>query len=127
MAALTKAKPPRTQDGVQFSDPVAASTKIFEGALVALDSSGNAVNATGSLTNVRGVAMATIDNTAGSAGDVRVETRKGVFLFAQTGLDRTDIGTDVKVTDNQTVGGSANAVAGELVDLGPEGAWVRVL
>lgn len=126
MAALTKNKPPRTRDGIGFSDPVAADTLIREGALVALDASGNAVNATASTEVIRGVAMREADNTDGSAGDVRVETRKGVFLFANNALDRTDIETSVKVTDNQTVGGAGDAVAGTLVDVDDAGAWVRI-
>lgn len=126
MAALTKNKPPRTRDGVGFGDPVAADTRIFEGALVALDASGNAINATASTANIRGVAMREANNTDGAAGDLLVETRKGVFLFANNGLDRTDIGTVVKVTDNQTVGGAGSANAGTLVDLDDAGAWVRI-
>ena len=126
MPALTKNKPPRTRDGIGFSDPVAATTRIFEGALVALDASGNAVNATASTANIRGVAMHEADNTTGAAGDIRVQTRKGVFLFANNGLTRANIGTAVRVTDNQTVGGAGTAVAGILVDLDENGAWVRV-
>lgn len=126
MTALTKNKAPSNIDGIQFADPVAASESIFMGALVALDASGNAINATASTTNVRGVAMAQADNANGAAGDIKVEVRKGPFLFANNGLDRTDIGTDVKVTDNATVGGAGTAVAGKLVDLGPEGAWVQI-
>lgn len=126
MAALTKNKPPRTRDGVGFSDPVAADTRIYEGALYALDASGNAVNATASTANIRGVAMAEANNTGGAAGDRRVEGRKGVFHFANNGLDRTDIGATVRVTDNQTVGGAGTAVAGMLVDIDAGGAWVRI-
>ena len=126
MAALTKNKPPRSREGTGFNDPVAANTRIFEGALVALDASGNAVNATASTTNIRGVAMAEADNTGGAAGAVRVETRKGVFLFGNNGLTRANIGSTVRVTDNDTVGGAGTAVAGTLVDLDGAGAWVRI-
>lgn len=126
MADLVKNRTPVSQDGVQFSDPVAAAVRIFQGALVALDAAGDAVNASSATTNVRGVAMHGVDNTEGAAGDHRIETRKGVFKFANNGLTRADIGTDVNVTDNQTVGGAGPAVAGKLVDVDASGAWVRI-
>lgn len=127
MTALTANKAPTNRAGVEFSDPVAADTRIFRGALVALDASGNAIPATTSTANIRGVAMAEADNTGGAAGDVAVGTAKGVFHFKQTGLDRTDIGADVYVGDDQTVAASGTTnVAGKLEDLDAAGAWVRI-
>lgn len=45
MTALTKDRNTKRRDGVQYSDPVAASTKVFAGALVCINASGFAVPA----------------------------------------------------------------------------------
>lgn len=126
MAALTKNKAPTSRDNTSHSAPVAASTRIFRGALVALDSAGNAVPATAAGNPAFGVALHEANNTGGAAGDLVVELRKGTFLFANNGLDRTDVGSVVKVTDDQTVGGAGAANAGTLVDVAAGGAWVRI-
>lgn len=129
MADLTKARSTAelASRGTTFVDPVAAATKIFEGAMVALDASGNAIPAAPASTTMRGVAVATADNTDGAAGAASVTIKRGVFLFNQTGLDRTDIGTMVKVSDDNTVGGAGALVAGKLLDIEPAGAWVEIL
>jgi hypothetical protein len=126
MVALTKNKPPRTRDGVGFAHPVAADTRIFQGALVALDGSGNAVPATAAGGDAVGFAIKEADNTGGAAGAIMVTVNKGVVLCANNGLDRTDLETAVSVTDDQTVGGVGAATAGTLVDLDAGGAWVRI-
>jgi hypothetical protein len=105
-------------------DPVAAGARIFRGAMVALDANGNAIPATSAAPLMRGVAMAGADNTDGSDGDMTVETRQSVFLVAQAGLDRTNIGEDVFVVDDATVGAAGTLVAGKLVDVSAAGAWV---
>ena len=59
---------------------VAAATTLTVGKLVALDASGNAVAATNSVgTIARGlfVAVETIDNSGGSAGDLQVRCAIG--------------------------------------------------
>ncbi len=128
MPALTKNR--QTEEwslgGKTNVDPVAAAAHIFKGALAALNNSGDTVPAAAASTRVRGVAMAEVDNTSGAAGDLNVETRKGTFKFHQTGLTRADIGTDVNVTDDQTVGGAGPCVAGELVQLDGAFAWVKI-
>lgn len=126
MAALTQNRAPTERAGTEFEDPLAAGVRIFRSAMVALDGSGNAVNATAAGGVVRGVAMAEADNTGGVAGAKRVSVKRGVFLFANNGLTRAAIGTSVRVTDNQTVGGAGAAVAGILMDIDAQGAWVRI-
>lgn len=126
MPPLTDNKAPTSRAGTSYADPVAANTRIFRGALTQLDNAGNAVPATASGNPARGVACAEANNTGGAAGDITVPTDKGVFRFAHTGLDRTDIGTVVSVTDDQTVGRSGTATAGTLVDIDAQGAWVRI-
>ncbi|WP_425092001.1 DUF2190 family protein [Tropicimonas sp. S265A] len=126
MAPLTKDRAHGTHDGIQFGDPVAAGAVIYAGALVQLDAAGNALPAVAGGNTVRGIAMVQANNAGGSAGDITVEIRKGTFRFANNGLTRADIGTIVKVTDDQTVGGAGAADAGELVDIDAGGAWVKI-
>ena len=68
---------------------VASATTLTRGKLVALDASGNAVLATNSVgTIARGlfVAIETVDNSAGSAGDLQVRCAIGnSYVYAEAG------------------------------------------
>lgn len=113
-------------DAALFVDPVAAATTIYAGAMAALDASGDAVPAAPASAKMRGVARAKADNASGNAGDKSVTLAKGTFLFAQTGLDRSNIESDVFVVDDQTVGATGTLIAGKLVALDAAGAWVEI-
>lgn len=129
MANLTKDRIAKelAPSGRPFVDPVAANTKIFRGSMVALDGAGNAIPASPTAAAMRGCAVdAGADNTGGPAGAKTVTARKGIFLFNQTGLDRTDIETEVSVVDDNTVGGTGTLKAGILKDVTSEGAWVEI-
>lgn len=98
--------------------PVAAATSIPAGAMVARDSSGNAVNAadTAGLTVV-GRAEHDADNTDGDAGDIVVQVKLGIFGYTNSGsaaVDADDIGKPCYVEDNATVAESStySVVAG---------------
>ncbi len=68
------------------SMPMAASTTIYAGTMVAKDASGNAVPASSSAALILvGKAEAQVDNSAGAAGAKRVEVRSGVFAFNNSG------------------------------------------
>ena len=129
MTALTKNAPrTRAGNGRLFSDPVAAATTIYAGALVALDASGNAVPAIPAAPVMRGVALDKADNSGGAAGDETVSMDRGHFLIANDGsLDRTDIGSDVYVVDDNTVGAAGTLVAGKCLDVLTEGVVVEIL
>ena len=76
MAPLAKNTPrTRVGEGRRFVNPVAADTWIFNGSMVALDASGNALPAAPTGTVMRGVALDEADNTGGAAGDITDETR----------------------------------------------------
>lgn len=110
--------------------PVAATTLISAGALVALDASGNAVNAADTAAlRVIGRAEQTVDNTAGSAGDLTINVARGCFLFANSaGQAVTAAYKDkyVYVEDNETVAISSTnfIVAGRVVDVVTAGVWI---
>jgi len=65
-----------------LSVKVAASTKIYGGSMVAVNSSGYAVPASNTAAQrVIGICKKLADNSSGSAGDIQVEVQQGVFYF----------------------------------------------
>lgn len=133
--ALSKDRNTKRRDGVSFNDPLAASTRIFAGALVCLNAAGNAVpGATSTTLKARGVAQEYVDNSAGAAGDQRVSTRRGVFNFANSAsadeITRADIGVNAYIVDDQTVAKTSatntRSVAGVIRDVDSDGVWVEI-
>lgn len=127
--------------------PIAASTKIYTGAMVALATTGaNAGNlvqgqaATGLI--ALGVAEQTYDNSAGAAGALTMVPRQGVYLMnvgsGNDAISATNVGQDCYMIDDNTVGltngGGARSRAGVIVavDSGtppfsqPTGVWVLI-
>lgn len=93
-----------------LSFPVAATTTIYGGSLVGTNASGYAVP--GSANNALRIwgrcekqALNTVAAGVGSAGDINVEVRQGVFYFGQAGTTFTiaDVSKLVYVVDDQTV------------------------
>lgn len=122
MTATTTAREAKRKDGEIIAYPMAA-VKIPKGALVVINTSGFATNATDTAgVRFAGVAYETVDNSAGAAGDqsIRVETT-GTFVFTDGGGNgaQADIGVEFKVSDNQTVTDAAttnNIKAGVAVE-----------
>ncbi len=130
MSAATEPVNTPERAGLGIALPVAASTTIHAGTLVALDSSGNAVPAaaTAGLT-VIGRAAATADNSAGSAGDIKVVAHRGCFRYANSAtaaVDADDKGKPCYVEDDNTVAETASnsVVAGVVVDVDADGVWI---
>jgi hypothetical protein len=105
-------------------DPVAATTVIYEGAIVCLDSSGNAVMGSSTTGLVaRGVnKRVKVDNSTGLAGDLYVESEGGVFgLKNKSGDEVTaaEIGDVCYISDNNEVckTSTSKSVAGVVVKL----------
>ncbi|MGY8829677.1 MAG: hypothetical protein ACKVIS_09015 [Pseudomonadales bacterium] len=133
--ALTKDRNTVRRDGVQYSDPVAAATRIFGGSLVCLNAAGNAVPGSLSATlKARGVAQEHVDNRDGAAGDLRIESRRGVFPFANSTstdeITRADIGASAYIVDDQTVAKTSatntRSIAGVIRDVDSNGVWVEI-
>ncbi|EEF78440.1 hypothetical protein [Methylophaga thiooxydans] len=131
MAALTKDRNTPQRLGEVHNHPVAASSVIFAGSIVVLDSSGNA-EAGSTATGLKAVGRADqhVDNGAGSAGDKAIDVRKGTFLFANDGsIDRTDIEATAYIVDDQTVANTddtgSRSAAGKIVDVDVDGVWVK--
>lgn len=135
MTALTQDRNTPRRDGVQFNDPVAASTRIFAGSLVCLNAAGNAVPGSTSTTlTARGVAQEHVDNRDGAAGARRIETRRGTFPFANSAdtdeITRADIGAVAYIVDDQTVAKThatnTRSEAGVIADVDDAGVWVTI-
>ena len=99
---------------------VAASTSLTVGKLVALDASGNAVLATNSVgTIARGLFLAveTVDNSSGSAGDLQVRCAIGnTYVYAEAG-GAIKVGEAVKADANSDCG-VATAILGAETHVG---------
>lgn len=116
-----------------ISVPVAASTKIYQGALVGLDANGRAVAGTSVATSrVVGRARALADNSAGSAGAISVEVELGAFRFANSAgtgaVTAADVGRPCFAIDDDQVSrdssnGQRNA-AGVVAAVDSSGVWV---
>lgn len=136
MTATTEERNTIRRDGVDFSFPVGASKKVLTGTLVVLDgTTGFAEMATTATAKVCvGVAQATVDNTDGSAGDVAVPVRRGLFRFANSTttdeIKRADINATCYLVDNQTVAKThatnTRSAAGIVRDVDATGVWVEI-
>lgn len=132
MAALTADRNTPEIAGRQLVLGLAASVKIYAGALVARDASGYATPGA-TATTILGIGRAAeqVDNSSGSAGAKSIRIDKGIFKFANSGTDAvTDasIGGNCYIVDDQTVaatsGTSTRSVAGKVVKVDSDGVWV---
>lgn len=118
-----------------FSLPVAASTKIYQGALVGINESGYAVAGASmdDRTRAIGRAEAQADNSSGAAGDINVSVRRGVFKFVNSSsndaLSAADVGQECFIVDDQTVArtniAGLRGVAGLVIGVDTDGVWVE--
>ena len=108
MTAATAERYQTRRDGKSNSDPVAAGVRIFAGTHVVLDAAGKAKpGVTGVGLTSRGIAAFTADNRDGADGDLKIETRPGLALLANSAggdqITAADIGKLAYVVDDQTV------------------------
>lgn len=114
------------------SYPVAASTKIYKGSLVCLDSSGNLVPGNQTTAVVcAGMANAQVDNSSGNAGDLSCPVVQGVFRWVNgNSITKASAGALAWVVDDQTVSSSsagATAAAGTIYLVDSVGVWVQCM
>ena len=137
MPVLTADRATPNRVARELSLPVAASARIFAGAMVAvIASGGGAGNATRATTGTTqrgvGVAIEEADNSGGAAGAIRVKVRRGCWQFANSAaadlVTTADIGTDCFIVDDSQVartnGTGTRSVAGRVVDVDAAGVWV---
>lgn len=134
MTALSADRNTPQRLGERQTGPLAASAKIYAGAMLMRNAAGNILagaTATGSV----GVGRASeqVDNSAGSAGDLDVSFEAGVFRFGNSAstdlITIAEIGDLCYVVDDQTVaktsGTASRSPAGIVADVDALGVWVR--
>ena len=133
MTATTVDRATPRRDGEQFVRKMAA-VKILAGTIVCLSATGYATpGATATTLVADGIAIETVDNSAGAAGDLSIQVEKGVFRFfnsaAGDAITIAEIGDDCWIVDNQTVaktdGTGTRSKAGRIVDVDAQGVWVE--
>ena len=126
MAALTVDRATPIRDGEIVIAPVAATARIYQGALVEIDATGHVSPATKAADKTYfGIALSPADNTGGAAGAIEVALRRKVT--AHFAIDTTAVrGKDAYVVDDQTVTDVATGASkcGVIVDTDDDGAWV---
>lgn len=113
--------------------PVAASVKIWAGAMVMLDAGYGKPAAAAVGKVIVGRAESTVDNTTGSAGDKVVVVRRGVFKWNNSSsgdaITQAEMGTIVYAVDDQTVAKTSNSgarsAAGVALQLESDGVLVQ--
>lgn len=130
MTALAANRDTKSRDGKTFGFPVAASTKIYQGSIVCLNSSGYAVPASTATTlKVIGRAEEYVDNSAGLAGALSVKAIRGVFKFVNgESITLAHVNTTAYLTDDQTVclTATGKSIAGVIRDVDSDGVWVEI-
>lgn len=135
MAALTTDRDTPSKGARHVSIPVAASTKIYAGSMVAVNASGYAVpaSATAAL-KVIGRADGLADNSAGANGAISVLVgRDEAYLWenatAGDAVVQANMLRNCYVLDDNTVAGvdgsGARPVAGTVVAIESAGVWVK--
>lgn len=110
-------------DPALLSLPVAATTAIPAGVIVADNGSGYAVNALASTSTIPcGVSQEAVDNSDGGNGDLNIQVRRGAFWFVNgDSITIADRFSPAYVMDNQTVskgtGGSTRPQCGIIMDV----------
>nr|HAT2259592.1 hypothetical protein [Citrobacter freundii] len=123
------------KDGELFAVPVAASTELFGGHIIAANAAGFAVAGSATAANTTlGICDGWVDNSAGTAGDADVLVRRGkAWFLANSSADpvtQAEVGKECYVADSQTVAKTsdtdARPVAGKVLGIEAGGVWVLI-
>jgi hypothetical protein len=135
MTALSSDRNTRARVGDTRVAGLAASVKVWGGSIVMRNAAGY-ITKGATATGCAGVgrAEASADNSAGAAGDLTVEYRQGIFLFANSAsgdlITIADIGKPCYIVDDQTVaktdGTGTRSRAGIVDGIEGTGVWVRM-
>lgn len=109
-----------------------AAVAAYKGGIIMINSAGYATPAADAASNKGcvGVALETVDNSGGSAGDKTINVQEGEYLFAGATLGQDDIGGVVYANDDQTIDETQAAnqpVAGRLAEyVSASEGWVQI-
>lgn len=136
MVALNKDRNTPQRLGKRYGIGVKAATIIYGGSILCRDANGYAVpGATATTLVALGRATARFDNSTGANDAVTAEYEPGEFKFGNSAagdlIDRTQVGLDCYMVDDQTVaktsGGGTRSIAGKVTRVGADGGvWVSI-
>jgi len=130
MSALSADRNTKQRAAELSEYPVAASTTVYSGSLVCINTSGYAIPAANTAGyKLVGIAQEQADNSSGSNGDISVKVKRvGAWSLTSSGLAITDEGAAVYVSDDQTVSTTPGHVfAGVILDyVSATEAWVDI-
>ncbi len=134
MPALTADRNTAMRKNLEFTFPLAASTKLWAGSIACLNASGFLTKgAVATTLKAVGIVQETVDNTAGANGAVSGKVRRGCFKFGNSSagdlIAVADYGAQCFIVDDQTVaktnGSSTRSVAGIIRQVDADGVWVE--
>jgi len=111
MTVLAEDKQIELQDGVEKDFAVAASEKIFGGALTCVNAAGYALEGSDTAGLIfQGICMDKKDNSSGANGDLTVVLRRRglITVILDTAITIANVGDNVFLVDDQTVDLTAN-------------------
>ncbi|SFK92329.1 hypothetical protein SAMN05216302_102124 [Nitrosomonas aestuarii] len=132
--ALTADRNTPMMDAELINVPVAASTKIYAGSIVAANASGYATKgAVATTLTFLGRAEEQVDNSSGANGAKTINVRRrAAFKFKNYGSDavtQAELGKTCYIYDDETVaktnGTATRSAAGIVVGVDTDGVWVQ--
>lgn len=131
--ALTQPRDTKSRHSGRWTYPVAAATRIWQGALIVLDAGYAKPGATAAGLIALGRAEETVDNTTGAAGALSVSAERGTFYFDNSSTDpvtQADVGKAVYIVDDETIAkthaANTRSIAGILRAVDTHGVWVEI-
>jgi hypothetical protein len=132
--ALTKDRNTPSRSGQQYNYPL-SNVKVYAGSIGCINASGYLTKGAAA-TGLKCVGRISeqVDNSAGSAGDLRADVENGIFRWANSAdadaIALADVGNVCFIVDDQTVaktsGSSTRSPAGIIEDVDTDGVWVRM-
>ena len=131
MAALSAARGTKSRSlGRKVSYLLKASTQVYSGGLIMIDSNGVALPAAASASNNGVVGVATESVLSTASGGERITVQEGIFLFAATSITQGNVGEKMYSPDDQTIDetqGSNEPLTGVLVEfVSSTSGWVDI-
>lgn len=113
--------------------PMAASTKVYAGGIVATDGGYAKNGQAGTTLKYQGRAEETVDNSAGANGDKTVMVRRGkAFKWKNSAGDpvaQADVGNVCYIEDDETIaktdGTGTLSACGTILAVESDGVWVK--
>ena len=134
MADVAVAKYPASKDEGSIVALAMSNVKLYAGTMIGTNTAGYAVNGNDAAADIKilGVATETVDNSGGSAGDLKIKVKAGTFLLEHAGtITQAMVGEMVCAEYNYTlnIAGtlSNDNIAGMCVEyVSATEAWVKM-